>query len=290
MSVKKKLQKLLLFASFILTAALTAGCGKGSEESTAQSEAALSVSIIDVGKGDCILAACGGKNILIDAGYEDTADEVEEYLTSHNCSGLEAMVITHYDKDHVGGAAKLAEDLDIAKIYLPDYEGKSTYYNNLMKVIEDKGISASKVSEDVTLSLGSATFTLIASDVEYSDPDGEEGNDNDVSLVISATFGEDSILFAGDIEKDGIKAFLKKHTESYEILKMPHHGKTEKNSDDLLKSVNPDCVIITDSTKDPAEDDLLELLEDKKVYRTSECGTISISITGSGYTVSTASN
>jgi beta-lactamase superfamily II metal-dependent hydrolase len=52
---------------------------------------------------------------------------------------------------------------------------------------------------------------------------GEEGNDNDLSLVAALTSGNDSYLFTGDLQKDGIEAYLEHSLGQFDVLKVPHH-------------------------------------------------------------------
>ncbi len=63
------------------------------------------ITVIDVGKGDCILVETGGDVVMIDTGYKETSGEVLQYLADHNITGVDALIISHYHKDHVGGGA-----------------------------------------------------------------------------------------------------------------------------------------------------------------------------------------
>lgn len=281
MKIGKLKAALIAFVCLFMTA-----CGRGEEQSS-DTPAELDVTFIDVGKGDCIVAECGGSTLMIDTGYEATYKDVSDKLTELGISSLDALIITHYDKDHVGGAAKMAENFDIGTVYLPDYEGSSKPYEKFISVMDKKDIKSVTVSEDISFSLGEAAFEIFASDVAYTDPDGEEGNDNDVSLVVSASIGEDSFLFAGDIEKEGISAYLAKHSAQYDVLKLPHHGGKSKNSDDLIGSVSPEIAVITDSSDQPADDKLLALLEGVSVYRSSLNGDITVTTAGQGINVRT---
>ncbi len=263
------------------------GCGgvEGHTEEGDPSSSGLTVTFIDVGKGDCILIEMAGKAVMIDAGYDDTADDVLAVLSDRKIDTLDALIITHYDKDHVGGAAAMVKALKIRSVYLPAYTGSGKHYNALMAALEAAEISAVKVTKDEPLSLAGAELKIYATTVDYISDDGdEEGNDNDVSLVIDMKYGEDSYLFAGDIEKEGIKAYLAAGHGHYDVLKVPHHGNKAGNSDELVASVSPKIAVITDSKEEEAEKKLLNLLEEAgaAIYRTSELGTFSITSRGRG--------
>ena len=246
-----------------------------------KTDQSLKISVIDIGKGDCILVQKGEHAMLIDCGYKETSAAVSSYLKSAGVESLESIVITHYDKDHAGGAAAIIGAYSTANIYLPAYEGSSACYTDLISSLDkaDGSISSTKVTSDVSFKLGEVSVTIFASDIEY---DGD--NDNDCSLVVSVRYNKDSYLFAGDLEKAGIAAFLEKHTAQWDIIKMPHHGNKKGNIEELLASVKPQAALITDSDSDPAADSVLELLDAAgvKTYRSSKNGTIVITSSGTG--------
>ena len=287
---KEKLLPLRFVALFLIMIVLFClpAC---TETAPAPDENSLKVTFIDVGKGDCILIQKGNSAALIDTGYDATSTTVLYYLQDHGIEALDCMIITHYDKDHVGGAAYLAENLEVKNILLPAYEGESKFYSSLMDVIAKKGIPAQRITSDLSFALEDVNYTVFASNVGYkTGEDGKEGNDNDCSLVIAVTYLEDSYLFAGDIEKAGIKAFLKAHTGRYDVLKLPHHGSLEKNTEDLLDATEPRIAVITDSTDEPASSDLLVSLKSSGTacYRSSVNGNITVTSMGEGeYNIST---
>ena len=249
------------------------------------------VTCIDVGKGDCILLQSGASVVLIDTGYQETADEVLSCLAKRGVGRLDALVLTHYDKDHVGGLRAIAEALEVGAVYLPSYEGADKNYAMTMEAVEDLGLGGERVTAERSLRLGDARLTIYPSGVAYvDDANGDEGNDNDASLVATLTCGDDSYLFAGDLEEDGIDAYLAAGHGHFDVIKMPHHGEKGGNVDELIDSVEPRIALITDSADDPADKKTLKLLKKRDVdtYRTSDCGTIVVEGDGSGgYAVST---
>lgn len=263
--------------------ALLAGCAK-TEQGTQNAAAEMRVTFLDVGKGDCILIEQNGAFALIDAGYADTAEDVIAFLREQGVETLEAMIVTHYDKDHVGGASAVARAFPVKQLYLPGYEGSSKHYTALMTAVAEQEIPCQQVTEDVSFTLAEIGFTVFASDVEYVSGGEKEANDNDVSLVVSATYGKDSYLFAGDIEKPGISAYLAAGHGTFDVLKMPHHGGEEKNTDDFLADVQPEIAVITDSADEPADEETLTLLSaaGAKTYRTSQSGAVTVVSCGEG--------
>ena len=292
------MRKFLAFILLVFLCVTFFGCASKSgytQESTTSETVSVSdkmtVTYIDVGKGDCILLQFKDKSMIIDTGYSYSTDKICEVLEKKGISSLDCLVITHYDKDHVGGAKDIISACSPSVVYLPNYEGDSSAYINMMTVLENNGIPYEKVSEDVTFSFDEADICIYKSEIEYIEgTDDEEGNDNDVSLVVSAVYGDDSYLFPGDIEKKGTKSFLSKDLGSFDVVKMPHHGRKNSNTDDLIEKTGMKYAVITDSEDSPADDETIMLLNDAgaKIYRTSVNGTIEISGNGTGiYTVTT---
>ena len=250
----------------------------------AQAEDEFSVTFIDVGKGDCILIECGGHFALIDAGYAYSSNGVIGYLAGRGVKQLDAMIITHFDKDHVGGASDVADVFMPAALYLPDYEGYSKYYGALMNSVSTFGLNVLRVSERVFFALGEAKISVYPSGVAYDAFAGDEGNDNDVSLLTELTMGKDSYFFAGEIEQEGIDAYLRNSHGQFDVLKVPHHGKKESNSQEFIASFGPRIAVITDSVDDTAAMKILKWLEaaDVETFQTSACGTITIKSRGTG--------
>ena len=266
------------------------GGGKSMKVNLQDPAAGVRVAAIDVGKGDCILVQAGGSSVLIDAGYEDTSDEVVSYLRSHGVDLLDCLVITHYDKDHIGGIRAVGKAFEVSAIYLPGYTGADKQYRMAMDAVDDLGVPTQLVTSEQVLKLGDANLAILPSRLTYNpNADGGEGNDNDLSLVAELTYQNDSYLFAGDLEKEGLEAYLKGGRGRFDVLKMPHHGEKSGNTDDFLEDVQPKIAIVTDSAEDPADKKTLKLLKNcgADTYCTSVCGTIVVESDGAGsYSVS----
>ena len=252
----------------------------------------LRVTIIDVGKGDCILVQTPAMAILIDTGYKDTADQVLETLGDQGVERLDAMIITHYDRDHVEGMREIGRGMGVGAIYLPGYEGNDKNYRTCMKAVRALGVKTSRVIEPLTLDLGlgDARLTVLPSGVQY-EPGTRfvEGNDNDMSLVAKLTYGDDSYLFAGDLKEAGIASYLAHDHGHFGVLKVPHHGRYCAGSQAFLDAVRPQVAVITDSDEDEAQNKVLKLLKSvgARTLRTSVHGTVVVESDGHGaYTVS----
>ena len=230
----------------------------------------IRVTFFDVGKGDAILIETDGHSVLIDSGYDDTSDTILGYLAKRNVKRLDYMILTHFDKDHVGGADRILEAVEVGEVLQPDYESDAKQYLEYQETMKDKEKQAHLVTQTERFSLDGADFLVYPPQQE----DYEE-EDNDFSLVISMTYGSRSFLFAGDCERERLKELLGQ-TEfnlSHDVLKIPHHGKKEKNTEEFLRAVSPTIAVFTCPEEMEIEEDISEVLE--------EMGTLSY-MTGQG--------
>lgn len=241
----------------------------------------LKAVFFNVGKGDCILLTMGEDQILLDAGYEETYQAVAKELKKQGVETLDAMIITHYDKDHVGGAAEIASVVPVDTFYLPDYIGDEDKCGDLIALISKKGLDSVRVTDKEVLSLGQAEVEIEPGLIKYN---AQEKNDNDASLIVKVFYREDEWLLPGDIEKNAIEIWLGENTQTFDILKLPHHGKKEKNTKELIENTDPDIAVITDSKAEEASEKVLKQLEKKEipVYRSSVNGTVTITGHGTG--------
>jgi beta-lactamase superfamily II metal-dependent hydrolase len=69
----------------------------------------LLIDMIDVGQGDSFLLTIDGPYgeayVLVDAGLPDAGVKVLNYIKTHAPGGLDMLIATHVDSDHVGGLA-----------------------------------------------------------------------------------------------------------------------------------------------------------------------------------------
>lgn len=254
----------------LLFVILLCGCNKKTE--IAEEKEALKITFFDVGKGDAILIETKNTSMLIDAGYDETGEELLSYLRQQGGQPLDYLVITHFDKDHVGGADHVLEEVGAEHIFQPDYEGDSGQYLEYREALEMAGQQPELVTDTRVLSFdGVECLIYPPQKQEY------EEEDNDFSLVISMTYGDRSFLFAGDCEKERLKELLNQ-TEfdlKHDLLKVPHHGRKEKNSEEFLEAVSPEIAVITCSREEPGDNKVRKILQElgTQTYFTFE-GTI----------------
>lgn len=234
--------------------------GSGETPSSGRQLNPLQVTLLKIGCADAIVVQEGDKTAVIDAGEEEDGAEVVAFLEDQGISYIDTLIITHFDKDHVGGADTLVEALEIGQVLIPDYQGESTEYSDFLSAMEQKGITPLSLTESMEFKLGEADV-LVEPPLSYEIPDGEIEYDNNFSLITTITHGGNRLLFAGDIEKQRIREWLAQGTATEcDFLKIPHHGVYNKALPGLIDAVSPKYAVICDSDKNPAEAKTLELL------------------------------
>ncbi len=260
-----------------------AGCGDGKENNSTGTTAVVQngcrVHFLSVGKADAILVQADGKAMLVDAGYQERADEVVSYLKAQGIVRLDYVVLTHGDKDHVGGMAKVLQSFDIGEVLLSPKKEKSDYYEEMVRVIEKQNIRCSVPAIGTEYSLGCATATVLAPGKKAL----AEGSDNDASLVVRLVYGTNSFLLMGDALSTTEKELV---DSSYliraDVLKVGYHGLSEATNKKFLKAVQPKYAVICcgqameDDDFGEPDKKVLQLLQDFHVttYRTDTDGTV----------------
>ena len=254
---------LVMSLSFLLT-----GCNHESDPSNS----ILSVTVLKIGKADAIAVLSNEHALLIDTGEEDDGEEVVDFLKKHSVSTVDAMIITHYDQDHVGGADTVIENLNVKDIYVPDYEGTHLEYSDFMSTVENSNVALHRLDEPVSFSFVDSNI-LIEPPASYEIDDSTCDYDNNFSLITTITHGKNRLVFTGDAEKQRIREWLQGDSATEcDFLKVPHHGIYNKALEELFQTLNPDISVICDSQKNPADQKTLEVLHSycPNIYETKD--------------------
>ena len=106
------------------------------------------------GKADCILISNNDKYIMIDTGEESLSSEILTYFKNNNITKLDYLIITHFDKDHVGSSSKIIDNIEIDNVLQSNCPKDSEYYNNYLNSLKNKNMVAQTVSGDEVFTLG----------------------------------------------------------------------------------------------------------------------------------------
>ncbi len=233
----------------------------------------LKIDVIDVGKADCIVIRSSGKTVMIDTGEEENLPEIEAYLKANKISDICYLILSHYDKDHIGGAEKIISTYNVETVLESSFVSDRSEYYAYHNAAKEKGIPVTKLEKNTDLSIGDMHLAInTPKRTAYS-----KTEDNNASLVVSLKYKENAILFCGDAMDDRMDEILMEDPGKFDLVKLPHHGSFLKRYDEILKKFACANVIITDSNKNPADEKLLKLLSEKNIgcYET-RYGTVSV--------------
>ena len=234
-----------LFLLLLIPILLLCSCSK--------EPASLTIDIPKIGQADAILLQTTAHTVLIDTGEEDDAQELLDLFAENNISTIDYLIITHYDKDHIGSAARIISSVNVKHLIEPGYEKEGDLYSAYRNAA--KSVETTVPKDTMSFSLDGVTFTVCPPMREYAE-------ENDASLVIMAEYDGSKLLFTGDIMQERIDDLL---TDGFpldaDFLKVPHHGKLNDSSTKLIEAVSPIGAVITSSDKNPADSELLGLLE-----------------------------
>ena len=233
----------------------------------------LRFTMLDVGQGQCLLAEAGKAVIVIDCGGsrdEEAGEEAARTLLSRSRGSIDALILTHYDRDHVGGTLQLMERMKIGCLYLPDIEPDNAWRQRVVHRARELEIPISYVLQSMKLHFQGGTLDIFA-------PIGTNTENDGLSLLLSE--GDYDILISGDLSaEEERQLLLREAMPDIEVLVAGHHGAKTSTSPQLLQYCRPELLLISvgpNSYGHPTQE-VLKRAErvGAKVYRTDEEGTI----------------
>ena len=171
-------------------------------------------------------------------------------------------------------------------------------YRNYLKNIKAKNIAYKVLKKGDTFTLGDdVKFTVLSPAKPFTKENtqgvSESGLTNNNSIVCKMTYGQFSMMFTGDAQKEAEDQILKAYKPAdlkSDVLKVGHHGSKTSSSDAFVKAIEPKAATIScaagNQYKFPHEPTLKTLQKyNVEVYRTDRNGTITITTDGSSYSI-----
>lgn len=226
------------------------------------------ITVLDVGQGQCILLQSEGRNFLVDCGGSDDAEAADlaaQTLLSQGVGRLDAMVLTHLDRDHAGGAEDFLSRIETELLILPA-EHTQLGQGKCARIVY--------TNKEMEVSFGSSVLRIF--------PATFPGTGNEKSLCVLFDTEKCDILITGDRDGFGERMLLRNwQIPDVDVLIAGHHGAAASTCGELLQAVKPEIVCISVGKDNPyghPAEDLLRRLNEFgcTVYRTDIHGTIII--------------
>jgi competence protein ComEC len=239
------------------------------------------ITVLDVGQGLAIHVQTATHDLLFDAGPAFSADAdsgnriIAPYLRAMGVRRLDAMVISHADKDHEGGAASVLAALPVAllKTSLPF----------------EHALSAQPVPHELCRDGDAWNWDSVRFEMLHPAAAALSRKTNDLSCVLRVTAGGKTMLLTSDIEAVSEQALLSRHPAglSAAVMTVPHHGSKTSSTPGFIAAVAPRDVIFPVGYRNrfghPTEEVVARYLEGgARLHRTDADGAIGVSLAAAG--------
>ncbi len=234
--------------------------------------------MIDIGQGDSILLHSKNKNILVDTGgYESFGPSRDGTIFYHTLQPLfrsigihklDYLILTHGDKDHLGEAQTIVDNMRVDKIIIND---------NRMNVYE-KMLPKEKITR------GKQGFYIHLKHIRMWQLNEDLEDENDSSQIYYVIWNRKTILLTGDASIKSEQLLLENYDLGHiDILKAGHHGSKTSTSEELLKKITPNVVLISCGRDNKFKHPNVETIEKLRKYhipyhRTDIEGTITVNM------------
>lgn len=201
------------------------------------------LTVVDVGQGESILLRDGDAAALVDGGGWSRSGIAQRVLvpvlSRLGVRRLEAIVLTHPDRDHCHGLLELTWYLPVERLVTaPGWQRQRC----ARELLARPGLPVRALWRGEALDLGRWRLTALHPGA------GDRRGRNDRSLVLLAEVEGHRVALTGDLERSGEREVLTasgRLLERLDILKVAHHGSDSSTSVAWLERTRPRLALIS---------------------------------------------
>jgi competence protein ComEC len=196
----------------------------------------LRLVVLDVGQGDAVLLQVPEGNVLVDQGPPE--GKVAQQLRRLGIRRLAALVLTHPQRDHVGGAADVLRHMRVDTVVDPALPSNSDDERLALAEARERRVPIVVARAGAAYRIGALTLRVL-----WPAERGPPGADpNDYAIVLLASYGDTDVLLPADAESN-VTARLR--LPPVEVLKVAHHGSADDGLDEQLRALRPRVAVIS---------------------------------------------
>ena len=239
--------------------------GESSSGGSSVIEEDLSIHFLELGNqytGDCTLIKVGDTEVLIDAGSrKGSAATLVPYIRQYCTDGvLEYVIATHAHQDHIAGFVGTSNAKGIFESFVCETIIDYTLSNSTSQIRKEyESYRAAEVAAGAThytvlecwnnengakrsYELGAGVTMNFLYQKYYEQTTGDE---NDYSVCMLLSQGDNHYLFTGDLEHNGEKSLVENNDlPRCKLFKAGHHGSPTSSTTELLSVIQPEIVCV----------------------------------------------
>lgn len=205
----------------------------------------LEISVLDIGQGDAILLeAPDGQVILVDGGPDKKVlRRLGEELPFWERK-IDLIVLSHPHEDHLAGLIPILGRYQIGGVMITGVMSTNTSYGYFLEMVTEKNIPLILVEQAQTIAFDDLKLEIVYPQSSFRAR--RMSNINNSSIVMKVIYKDFEILLTGDAEEEQERELLASGLNlQADILKAGHHGSDTSSTEEFVRAVDPEMVLIS---------------------------------------------